>query len=137
MGQRTVVSGLSTSCRASGVCCGTQKDVSAACLPMSDDMSVRPIVEAVTPALLPEDYVPDVHTRLILYKRLASAGNLEDITELQVELINRFGLLPDQTKALIAQTEFKLRCDALGATKRTRFIEPSVRPARKTTVSPP
>ncbi|MEM7377248.1 MAG: transcription-repair coupling factor [Pseudomonadota bacterium] len=74
-------------------------------------------VDLHTPALLPEDYVPDVHTRLILYKRLASAGNLDDITELQVELINRFGLLPDQTKALIAQTEFKLRCDALGATK--------------------
>lgn len=69
------------------------------------------------PALLPDDYVPDVHTRLVLYKRLSGATSLEEIRDLQIELINRFGLLPQQTTALIALTEFKLRCDALGVSK--------------------
>ena len=74
-------------------------------------------VDLHMPALLPEDYVPDVHTRLILYKRLSGAGSQADIDDFQVELINRFGLLPEQAKTLVAQTEFKLRCDALGISK--------------------
>jgi len=54
---------------------------------------------------------------LILYKRLSGAGSQADIDDFQVELINRFGLLPEQAKTLVAQTEFKLRCDALGISK--------------------
>ena len=45
-------------------------------------------------ALLPADYVPDVHLRLMLYKRISGAETAEDLRELQVELIDRFGLLP-------------------------------------------
>ena len=74
-------------------------------------------VELGVPALLPEDYVPDVHTRLILYKRIASAKNAEELRELKVELIDRFGLLPDPTKALFEVTERKLRCSDLGINK--------------------
>lgn len=53
------------------------------------------------PALLPEDYVPDVHLRLILYKRISAAETPEDLRELQVELIDRFGLLPDGARNLM------------------------------------
>ena len=74
-------------------------------------------VDLHMPALLPEDYVPDVHMRLVLYKRIASAADLEALHDIQVELINRFGLLPDQGKNLIAVTELKLRCEALGVKK--------------------
>ena len=66
------------------------------------------------PALLPEDYVPDVHQRLILYKRIASAADAEALRELKVELIDRFGLLPQQTTNLFTATELKLRCVELG-----------------------
>ncbi|MDO6461673.1 transcription-repair coupling factor [Granulosicoccaceae sp. 1_MG-2023] len=71
-------------------------------------------VELSLPALLPDDYVPDVHTRLILYKRIASAKDSEQIRELKVELIDRFGLLPDAAKTLFDITECKLRCAGLG-----------------------
>ena len=47
------------------------------------------------PALLPEDYVPDVHLRLILYKRISGTASRDELRELQVELIDRFGLLPE------------------------------------------
>ncbi|MFK8030527.1 MAG: transcription-repair coupling factor [Gammaproteobacteria bacterium] len=57
-------------------------------------------IELHEPALLPDDFIPDVHTRLILYKRITSAENAEELRELQVEMIDRFGLLPDPTKLL-------------------------------------
>jgi transcription-repair coupling factor (superfamily II helicase) len=52
-------------------------------------------------ALLPDDYVPDVHLRLILYKRISAAESSDELRELQVELIDRFGLLPEAAKNLM------------------------------------
>ena len=69
------------------------------------------------PALIPEDYLPDVHTRLTLYKRISSARDGEALRELQVEMIDRFGLLPDPVKHLFAIAELKLQADALGIRK--------------------
>lgn len=69
------------------------------------------------PALLPDDYVPDVHTRLILYKRLASAQQLIELDEIQVELIDRFGLLPDATKNLVKMSALKITAQILGIIK--------------------
>ncbi|MFK8052696.1 MAG: transcription-repair coupling factor [Woeseiaceae bacterium] len=69
------------------------------------------------PALLPDDYVPDVHLRLILYKRLASCADEAALRDMQVELIDRFGLLPDATKVLVEITRLKVRAAALGITK--------------------
>ena len=69
------------------------------------------------PALLPDDYVPDVHLRLILYKRLSGAKSADELRELQVELIDRFGLLPVAAKTLMAVTGIKLRAAALGIEK--------------------
>jgi transcription-repair coupling factor (superfamily II helicase) len=69
------------------------------------------------PALLPEDYLPDVHTRLIQYKRIASAENSDELRELQVEMIDRFGLLPEQTRNLFRITELKLKATPLGILK--------------------
>jgi transcription-repair coupling factor (superfamily II helicase) len=69
------------------------------------------------PALLPEDYVPDVHLRLILYKRIASAKNAEELRELQVELIDRFGLLPDAAKNLMRIANLRTVAATLGIEK--------------------
>lgn len=69
------------------------------------------------PALIPDDYLPDVHNRLILYKRIASAVNEEELKELQVEMIDRFGLLPEPVKYLIRQTYLKLLAEQLGIIK--------------------
>jgi transcription-repair coupling factor (superfamily II helicase) len=69
------------------------------------------------PALIPEDYLPDVHNRLMLYKRIASVGDRDALKELQVEMIDRFGLLPEPAKNLVRQTELRLQADALGIVK--------------------
>ncbi len=69
------------------------------------------------PALLPADYVPDVHARLVLYKRISAAQDPAALVELQVELIDRFGLLPEPAKWLFKLTELKLRADQLGVSK--------------------
>ena len=94
-------------------------------------------VELHVPALIPEDYLPDVHTRLTLYKRISGARDAEELRELQVEMIDRFGLLPDAAKHLFTIAELKLQSTALGIRKldlgdkggRLQFVErPSVDP---------
>lgn len=67
--------------------------------------------------IIPEDYVPDVHTRLMLYKRIANAAKPGDLKDLQVEMIDRFGLLPESCKFLFRQTALKLRLNASGIAK--------------------
>ncbi|MEW5838181.1 MAG: transcription-repair coupling factor [Pseudomonadota bacterium] len=74
-------------------------------------------VDLRLPALLPEDYVADVHTRLILYKRIASLDTQKDLDEMRVELIDRFGLLPQPAKNLLRQAGLRLRAQALGIRK--------------------
>ncbi|SFS19816.1 transcription-repair coupling factor (superfamily II helicase) [Dyella sp. OK004] len=74
-------------------------------------------VELHLPALIPDDYLPDVHTRLTLYKRIASARNQDALRDLQVEMIDRFGLLPDATKHLFAVADLKLMATPLGIRK--------------------
>ena len=69
------------------------------------------------PALIPDDYLPDVNTRLTLYKRISSARNEDELRELQVEMIDRFGLLPDQLKNLFAATALKLIATPMGIRK--------------------
>ncbi len=74
-------------------------------------------VDLKIPALLPEDYLPDVHARLVMYKRIANAADTEELKELQVEMIDRFGLLPNAAKNLIRVTELKLKAEPLGIKK--------------------
>ena len=69
------------------------------------------------PALLPEDYVPDVHLRLILYKRISATESARELRELQVELIDRFGLLPASAKNLMRIAAIKKSAAALGIEK--------------------
>ncbi|MHB1514572.1 MAG: transcription-repair coupling factor [Acidiferrobacteraceae bacterium] len=69
------------------------------------------------PALLPEGYVPDTHVRLVLYKRISTAHTEDDLTELQVELIDRFGLLPAAAKLLFRIASLKLKASPLRITR--------------------
>jgi transcription-repair coupling factor (superfamily II helicase) len=94
-------------------------------------------VELRIPALIPDDYLPDVHTRLTLYKRISGARDTDELRELQVEMIDRFGLLPDAAKHMFAVAELKLRATELGIRKldlgesggRVHFVEkPNVDP---------
>ena len=76
-----------------------------------------PEINLRLPALIPEEYLPDVHARLILYKRIANATDEDGLKELQVEMIDRFGLLPEPTKNLVRLTLLKLHAEKLGITK--------------------
>jgi transcription-repair coupling factor (superfamily II helicase) len=67
--------------------------------------------------LIPENYLADAHARLILYKRIANAKSTAALDEIQVEMIDRFGLLPDPTKQLFLITELKLQANMLGIRK--------------------
>ncbi|KRA73174.1 transcription-repair coupling factor [Lysobacter sp. Root667] len=107
-------------------------------LPDVDSVEARGAeVELHIPALIPDDYLPDVHTRLTLYKRVSGARDVDALRELQVEMIDRFGLLPDAAKHLFAVAELKLAATELGIRKldlgekggRVQFIEkPNVDP---------
>lgn len=65
-------------------------------------------------AIIPEDYIGDIHNRLIMYKRIAHAKDVHELSNLQVELIDRFGLLPLPVKQLFALTALKIEATALG-----------------------
>ena len=67
-----------------------------------------------TPALIPEDYLPDINTRLILYKRIAAAKKDRDLRDIQVEMIDRFGLLPRQIGNLFELAKLRIRAQSLG-----------------------
>ena len=70
-------------------------------------------IELRVPALLPDDYLGDVNMRLSFYKRIAAAESKAELDELKVELIDRFGLLPDATKNLLQIAELRLLVEPL------------------------
>ncbi len=73
-----------------------------------------PDVDLQLPALLPEDYMPDVHLRLQLYKRMAGAADAAQLDDLQVEMIDRFGPLPPPAQTMFHVHRLKLRAASLG-----------------------
>ena len=74
-------------------------------------------VELHLPALFPHDYLGDTHARLIFYKRIANSEGPEALQELQIEAIDRFGLLPVPAKNLFRITALRLRCEQLDIKK--------------------
>jgi len=92
------------------------RSIKAGQLPDIDATQVRrgADVNLHVPALIPEDYLPDVHTRLTLYKRIAGARHSDELRELQVEMIDRFGLLPPALKHLFTLAQLRLQAIHLG-----------------------
>jgi transcription-repair coupling factor (superfamily II helicase) len=84
---------------------------------LEDPFAHGPEIEIGLAALIPEDYMPDVHMRLVHYKRIANAASSGELDELQIELIDRFGLLPPPLKTLLAITAIKLIAQRLGIAK--------------------
>jgi transcription-repair coupling factor (superfamily II helicase) len=84
---------------------------------LESPMDAGPEVELHVPVLIPEDYVPDVHLRLMLYKRIASTPSRAELDELKVEMIDRFGPIPPYAQSLFRATYLKLRAGALGIRK--------------------
>ncbi len=87
--------------------------------------------------IIPEAYLGDVHERLVLYKRIANAKNNDELKDLQIEMIDRFGLLLDSTKNLFAATRLKLFSEKIGIDKISIYDDKAhLTFADKTTVEP-
>ncbi|WP_246167691.1 transcription-repair coupling factor [Propionivibrio limicola] len=80
-------------------------------------LAVTTEINLHTPALLPDDYAPDVHERLTIYKRLANCNSLDEVSDMQEELIDRFGELPPQAVSLLESHRLRLLCKPLGIIK--------------------
>lgn len=94
-------------------------------------------IDSSLPSIIPKTYVDDVHERLVLYKRIASCTNDRELKDLQIEMIDRFGLLPDASKTLFANTSLKLFCEKIGVSKIAIYEDKALIDfADKTTIEP-
>jgi transcription-repair coupling factor (superfamily II helicase) len=80
-------------------------------------MHTGPEINLHIPALIPDDFMPDVHLRLILYKRMSSVNDQQELQELHSELIDRFGPLPDPVKNLLQISKLKIHAEKIGIKK--------------------
>ncbi|WP_428086579.1 transcription-repair coupling factor [Candidatus Thioglobus sp.] len=81
---------------------------------LDDPINPEISIDTGLASIIPQTYLEDVHERLVLYKRIASCKTNNELKELQIEMIDRFGLLPDSTKHLFASTRLKLVCEKIG-----------------------
>jgi transcription-repair coupling factor (superfamily II helicase) len=84
---------------------------------MQQPLGVTTEINLHLPALLPESYVSDVHERLVLYKRLANCETPEELEEMQQELVDRFGLLPEPARALVECHRLRILAKPLGVAR--------------------
>ncbi|EFP96282.1 transcription-repair coupling factor [Vibrio caribbeanicus] len=74
-------------------------------------------IELRIPALLPDDYIPDINTRLSMYKQIAGIADSDTLADVKVELIDRFGKLPDAAENLLSVAKLKLQAASLKVNK--------------------
>jgi transcription-repair coupling factor (superfamily II helicase) len=84
---------------------------------MTHPLGVTTEINLHTPALLPNEYCGDIHQRLVIYKRLANCNTQEDLDDMQQELIDRFGLLPEPAQTLLDSHLLRIMAKPLGISK--------------------
>ena len=84
---------------------------------MAHPLGVTTEINLHTPALLPNDYCGDIHQRLIIYKRFANCVTQHDLDDMQQELIDRFGLLPEPAQTLLDSHRLRIMAKPLGISK--------------------
>nr|BAW82103.1 transcription-repair coupling factor [Calyptogena laubieri symbiont] len=84
---------------------------------LNDSINHEVQIDSGLPSIIPETYIFDVHERLVIYKRIANCQNNNELKALQIEMIDRFGLLPDSTKNLLYNTKLKLFSQIIGVNK--------------------
>jgi transcription-repair coupling factor (superfamily II helicase) len=84
---------------------------------MTHPLGVTTEINLHTPALLPNEYCGDIHQRLVIYKRLANCNTQEDLDDMQQELIDRFGLLPEPAQTLLDSHRLRIMAKPLGISK--------------------
>ncbi|MFN3883484.1 MAG: transcription-repair coupling factor [Rhodocyclaceae bacterium] len=84
---------------------------------LTQPLAITTEIDLHFPALLPNDYCPDVNERLTLYKRLAECESEGELREMQEELIDRYGEMPPQTQALIETHRLRILGKRLGVAR--------------------
>ncbi len=84
---------------------------------LNDPINHEVNIDTGLACIIPDTYLGDVHERLVLYKRIANGKDNDELKDLTIEMIDRFGLLPDPTKNLFAATRLKLSCEKIGIDK--------------------
>jgi transcription-repair coupling factor (superfamily II helicase) len=84
---------------------------------MAHPLGVTTEINLHTPALLPDEYCGDIHQRLVIYKRLANCESQQDLDDMQQELIDRFGLLPEPAQTLFDCHRLRILAKPLGISK--------------------
>ncbi len=77
-------------------------------------LAVTAEINLHAPALLPQSYCPDIHERLVLYKRLANCATEGELAAMEEELIDRFGLPPEPARTLLEVHRLRIRTQPLG-----------------------
>jgi transcription-repair coupling factor (superfamily II helicase) len=84
---------------------------------LAEPLGVTTEIQLHVPARLPEDYCNDIHERLVLYKRLATAEDADAVDAIVEELVDRFGPLPEPARALVESHRLRLAAKPLGVRK--------------------
>ena len=84
---------------------------------LNTPLSLTSEINLHSSALIPEEYLHDVHQRLLFYKRISNTDDKEALTDIRTEMIDRFGTLPDQTKQLFAIHGLRLQAEPLKINK--------------------
>ena len=84
---------------------------------LNTPLSLTSEINLHSSALIPEEYLHDVHQRLLFYKRISNADDKEVLIDIRTEMIDRFGTLPDQTKQLFAVHSLRIQAEPLSINK--------------------
>ena len=87
--------------------------------------------------VIPETYIADIHERLVFYKCIANSSSDDELKDLQIELIDRFGLLPDSTKNLFAVSKLRFFCKKISVNKINIYDDRAVVCFNNTTIADP
>ena len=84
---------------------------------MQHPLGIATEINLHVPALLPDEYCNDIHERLVLYKRMANCTSEDQLDDMQIELTDRFGLLPDPVRALMDCHRLRIIARPIGVTR--------------------
>ncbi len=84
---------------------------------LNTPLSLTSDINVHSSALIPEEYLHDVHQRLLFYKRISNADDKGALTDIRTEMIDRFGILPEQTKQLFAIHGLRIQAEPLKINK--------------------
>lgn len=84
---------------------------------LDEPLSLTAEINLHMPALIPDDYLSDVHQRLLFYKRISNMNEVDKLNDIRMEMIDRFGLLPKPAQNLFAVHQMRIKAESLGIEK--------------------